>query len=372
MNISDIELFPLHLPMKNSMSISGGTVSSNVGAPHVYVKITSDGGTVGWGEARPSPRWSYETLETVAWTIEKYLKPALIGMPVRDLSSIGGVMSQVIAKGFNAGQPIAKAAIEIGLHDLIARIDGLRLNELWQGKAGKQIDLTYLISSDNPEEVFALAKQAKETGYKGIDVKIGINKKLDADIIRAASEGAPGLFYRADANQAYSLPEALSLAKVMEQAQVDVFEQPLGANNLLGHAELRKGMSLPIALDESIWTPEDLLQAIRLEACDYVVIKATKMGGLRGAKSCGEIARAAGLGLIGGGLTETSLVFSASAQLFCYLGINLPVDLNGPFYLADDPVINQPAIIGGTAILPDDMGIGCRIDPDKLARYACT
>ena len=97
-------------------------------------------------------------------------------------------------------------------------------------------------------------------------------------------------------------------------------------------------------------------------ATDYSVIKATKMSGLRVAKSCGEIASSAGLGLLGGGLTETSLAFSASAQLFYYLGIEKPVDLNGPFFLAAE----------GTAVLPDGPGIGCRIDSDKLARYTCS
>jgi len=193
---------------------------------------------------------------------------------------------------------------------------------------------------------------------------------LDTEIIKAVKQGAPDLFYRVDANQAYSLPEALRLLKLMEQVGVDVFEQPIQATNLLAHAELRKKTCIPIALDESIWTPADLLQAIRLEACDYAVIKVTKMGGLRGAKLCGEIARTADLGLLGGGLTESSIAFTVSAQLFYYLGIELPVDLNGPFFLSDDPVANQPVVSGGSASLPDGFGTSCQIDMEKITKYS--
>lgn len=279
-------------------------------------------------------------------------------------------MSRDIAKGYNAGQPIAKAAIDVALHDLLAAAEGKRLVELWHGSPAQDIKLSYLISTADPEEAARKAQQAYAEGYKGLDVKIGLDKSRDEEILRAVRAAAPGLFLRVDANQAYSLPEALRIAKRMERIGVDVFEQPLPANQLLAHAELRRKVSVPIVLDESVWAPGDLLQAIRLEACDYAVIKLTKMGGLRGAKLCGEIARAAGLGLLGGGLTESSLGFAASGQLFRYLGIEEPVDLNGPFFLADDPIAELPLIQQGVAALPTGPGIGCVPDSGKLQQYS--
>jgi L-alanine-DL-glutamate epimerase-like enolase superfamily enzyme len=148
-----------------------------------------------------------------------------------------------------------------------------------------------------------------------------------------------------------------------------VFEQPLKANHLHGHAELRRKTVIPIALDESIWTASDLIQAIRQEACDMVVIKVTKMGGLKEAKLCGEIAKEANLGLLGGGLTESTLGLIASAHLFNYLDIQIPVDLNGPIFLADDPVTDGLQIDKGTVRLSDQCGIGCTISNEKLQKY---
>src|SRR5699024_10710209 len=122
-------------------------------------------------------------------------------------------------------------------------------------------------------------------------------------------------FFRVDANQAYQLKEAMKLSKEMESIGIDVFEQPLSANDLEGHAKLRHFTTLPIALDESVWTPADLIRAIQMDACDTIVIKVTKMGGLSSAMECGRIAKAAEKDMLGGGLTESSLALLGSAHL---------------------------------------------------------
>jgi len=370
--ITDIEVYPLRLPMKTSFAISGGTVGSpNDGAPHVYVRVATDGGVEGWGEARPSHRWSCETLETVTSTIAGYLKPALLGAEVSDLQAIHALMNKEIKPGISGGQPIAKAAVDMALHDAIGRERGCRLPELWFAGFRPELKLSYLISTASPEEAGRKAADAAAKGYRGLDVKLGLRPDADFDILEAVKGAAPNLFLRADANQAYNLQQAAKLAREMERIGVDVFEQPLRADDLHGHAQLRRKTDIPIALDESIWTTGNLMQAIRAEACDTVVVKVTKMGGLTGARRCGELAREAGLGLLGGGLTESRLALTASAHLFRYLRIEDPVDLNGPLFLADDPVASGPRIEEGDVVLPDRPGIGCEISAEKLELYGC-
>lgn len=370
MIIKDLEVFPLSLPMKQSFQISGGTVGdSNQGAPHVYVKIVSEDGFEGWGEARPSHRWSYETIETVVSTIHKYIKPLLIGQKADNLTAIHEMIDKEISSGISKGQPICKAAVDMAIYDLIGQSSNKTLSELWLGKSKEHIDLSFLISTRSLDEAAEKARYARENGFKAVDVKIGFNVDFDMEVLETVKSEVPNLFFRVDANQGYTLPEAIKAAKKMEKIGVDVFEQPLKANDLLGARELRRKTSVPIALDESIWSPSDVLQAIRLEACDYAVIKLTKMGGITGAKLAGEIAKEANLGLLGGGLTESSLGLTCSAHLFNYLGINIPSDLNGPFFLADDPIQNKKSIEKGGIILPSGYGIGCEIDINKLETY---
>jgi L-Ala-D/L-Glu epimerase len=371
LTISAIDVISLRLPMKQNFVISGGSVGSTAsGAPHIYVRITGSNGISGWGEARPSPRWSYETPETVIAAIESYWKPRLLDQGAEDINRLHRLMDKELAGSMHPGHPIARAAVDTALHDLLAQSRQLPLAALWQSVPASPLYLSYLISTDSPAQAAQKAREAKAQGYRGVDVKIGLHKLRDVEILEAVKQEAPDLFFRVDANQAYTLKQAAALARQMERIGVDVFEQPMPAGQLTAHRELRGKTSIPIALDESIWSPSGLLEAIRTEACDTVVIKLTKMGGLRNAKLCGELAREAGLGLLGGGLTESKLGFTASAHLFKYLEIAEPVDLNGPFFLADDPVEGEWPVTEGEVILPEDRtGLGCRIDADKLNHY---
>ncbi|MFC4557980.1 mandelate racemase/muconate lactonizing enzyme family protein [Virgibacillus kekensis] len=367
MLIRNIDVFPLNLPMLQNFSISGGQVGSkNIGAPHVYVRITTDDGTMGWGEARPSHRWSYETQESVVSTVRNYLADALKGIELLNLERIHSVMDQQISSGITRGQPIAKAAVDMAVLDAIGKKSRQPLAHVWLSPQHNKIALSYLISVTNVEDAAEKARIAKEQGYTGVDVKIGLNPQEDIEIIKTVKEIIPDAYFRVDANQAYRLKEAMRLSRAMEEVGVNIFEQPLSAGDLLGHAKLREFTTIPIALDESIWTPEDVVRAIQLNACDAIVIKVTKMGGLSRAKRCGEIAQAAGMELIGGGLTESSLGLYASAHLFHMLGISTPVDLNGPLFLENDPSKVKAEINKGEVTLPDGFGIGWEVDDRKL------
>jgi len=114
------------------------------------------------------------------------------------------------------------------------------------------------------------------------------------------------------------------------------------------------------------WCLSDVLGAVGLEAWYYVWCKLTKIGGLLAGRLCGELALAANLGLLGGGLTESRLGLAASVQLFDYLGIGAPVDLNGPLFLADDPLMVGPKVEGPSVTLSALPGVGCQVDDEKL------
>lgn len=370
-HITDIDVFALNLPMLQNFITSGGKVGNkNIGAPHVYVRIRTTDGTEGWGEARPSHRWSYETIESVVTTIRAYFVESLKGINIFYLDEIHKIMDQQISSGVTRGQPIAKAAIDMAVMDIIGKKHKQPLATTWLSKQEDSIDLSYLISVSNTEAAAEKAHIAKSEGYSGIDVKIGIDPREDIKILQTIKDIAPGLYFRVDANQAYRLKEAMYLSKAMEEIGVNVFEQPLVAGDLIGHAKLRDFTTIPIALDESVWTPTDVAHAIQAQACDAIVIKATKMGGISQAKRCGEIAQAAGLDLLGGGLTESSLCLYASAHLFHALGITTPVDLNGPLFLEDDPSKVKAVVKDGKVVLPDGYGIGWEVDEQKLMEYS--
>lgn len=369
--IERIEVFPLNLPFLSEFKISRGSVGGpKAGAPHVYLRITTDTGYVGWGEARPSHRWSYETLESVVTTIENYLAPALIGTVADDFVTVRAIMDREIAPGITVGQPVAKSGIDMALHDIAAREMGFSLHRYFGADRVHGVPLSYLVSVDSPAKAAEVTQAALDGGYTGFKVKIGMDPSLDLELLRAVKSVAGDAFLWADANQAYTVDDAVERSRDMAKIGVHVLEQPVPANDILGLRESVAKSAVPIAVDESVFTVGDLEQIIKLKALNMLVIKVSKMAGLSGASECIERAMEEGIGLLGSGLTETRLGLAASAHLYGAFALKYPVDLNGPQFLADDPVKAGVTIDRAVVHLSDTPGIGVEIDEDKLAHYA--
>lgn len=371
MKIERIDVFPLNLPFLTEFKISRGSVGGpKAGAPHVYLRITADSGLVGWGEARPIPRWSYETPESIVTTIQNYLAPALIGMAADDLEAVHAVMDREIAPGITVGQPVAKSGVDMALCDLIAKERGVPLYRYFGAREASGVPLSYLVSVDSPAKAEEVTAAAVSQGYQGFKVKIGMDPSLDLDLIRAVKNSAPSSFLWADANQAYSASMAIERSREMAAIGVDVLEQPLPANDFLGLRDLVARSAVPIAVDESVFALSDLEQLIGLQALNMLVIKVSKMAGLSRARKCIERAIDAGIGLLGSGLTETRLGLAASSHLYSAYEFKFPVDLNGPQFLADDPISGGVTINRAIVSVSETPGIGVTIDEEKLAQYA--
>jgi muconate cycloisomerase len=370
MKIARIDVYPLRLPMREAFHIARGSVGDpESGAPHVYVQVTADDGRIGWGEARPSHRWSYETEESVVAALERYLAPVLIGRPAWDLHAIHREMDRQLAPGISTGNPIARSALDMALHDLLARAAGVPLAAFLGGRDDPSVSLCRIIAVPDPAEAERRAAAAWTDGYRGLKVKIGHGAALDLDLLRAVRAGAPDAYLWADANQAYDLSAAIALARRLAEVDVDCLEQPLPAHDWTGLRRLRAAAPVPIAADESVFAPADLIQLVRLEALDLLVMKVAKMGGISRALLAGRIAREAGIGLLGSGLTESGVGFAASVHLYGAFDDVRFADLNGPQFLADDPTTNQGPIGRGRASAPPGPGIGVAIDPEKLERF---
>jgi muconate cycloisomerase len=371
MRIAAIDLFPLRLPMREAFRISRGPVGDPAsGAPHLYLRITTESGAVGWGEARPSHRWSYETIESVIAAIRTYFAPTLIGLPAWDRDAVTSAMGREIAPGISTGCPIARSAVDMALHDLLARAAGVSLGAFLGGRAESSVALCRLISVGSPGEAARRAVEAVQEGYEGLKVKLAGQLAGDVELLRAVREAAPRAYLWADANQAYDLATATVLARRMEQLGADCLEQPLPANDWTGIRRLCAATALPIAADESVFSPADLIQLLKLEALDLLVLKVSKMGGLANALLAMQIAREAGIGLLGSGLTESSLGFAASAHLYGAFGTVSLADLNGPQFLEDDPIAEPLRIERGRVFTTTSRGIGVTVSEEKLARLA--
>ena len=370
--IDKVEAFVLDLPAKALFMLAGGAVSRpGEPTPRVYVKVTGDNGVVGWGESTPCPSWSYETTETIYWTITRYLAPVAVGRPVWDLDGLNRAMNRAIMPGISAGQPIAKAGVDIAVHDMLCRTLGIPLYQLLGGKRLPAIELGYIVSSDPPEDAADMMRRGLDLGYRSCKVKVGIHGEEDdyRQVAMVREVLGPNAFLWVDANQGYFLDQALRQSRRLEALGVAAFEQPIPANDIYGARRLMESTSIPVALDEALRGPEELAQYIRLGAVEVAIAKVQRSGGLWYSRQFCSLAESAHVRLMGSGLTETDLGLATAIHLYSAFGIDTPVDLNGRQFVEGPHIARGVHVEGGMATVPDGPGIGVEIDEEALRRY---
>lgn len=370
--IDRIEVFPIALPAVRDFSIAGGSVAtSGWTMPRVLVRIDA-GGATGWGEATPTPSWTYETTESIATTISGYLAPALVGTPVWDLDGAHRRMDRAISAGYTTGSPIAKAGIDLALHDLIGHVLGVSIGAWWGQRRVEDIELSWIVSQPSPGGAVEEAMTGWASGYRAVKIKVG-GTSVDHDVSRVAAvrSALPDASIWVDANQAFDLNEARALARLLEPLGVGVLEQPLRANDPLGSARLRRESPIPIAVDESLIHVMDLATFARLEALDLAVAKVQRSAGLFTSRRLCSLAEDLGIGIIGSGLTDSALGFAASLHLFSAFGIDRPADLNGPQFIRSDYLVDAwEPVRDGLASVPSGPGLGVDVDDSAVRELA--
>jgi L-alanine-DL-glutamate epimerase-like enolase superfamily enzyme len=336
--------------------------------PSLFVKVTCEDGSIGWGQSVPLPAWSYETPESVASTIERYLAPALIGRNPFDVAGAHDAMSKAIAPSFSTGMPIAKAGIDLALHDLMGKLAHCSTPELWGRTPLKSITLSWTVNPRNMEEAEQLVHDGWTKGYRHFNLKVAPDPKFDVELCRYVRQAAPETFLWIDANGGYDLATALRVAPKFADAGVNAFEQPIAPNRLTGLRELKKQGAVPIIFDEGVVSSVELVEFIRLGLLDGVAMKPARTAGLWDARRQVEIVQQAGLMFLGSGLTDPDVSLAASLQLFGAYQLQYPAALNGLQFLASSFLRNPFELRDGGLEVPAGVGLGVEPDEDKLRK----
>ncbi|GLZ33746.1 mandelate racemase [Lentzea sp. NBRC 105346] len=371
--VERVETFAVALPTVRSFGVSGGSVAVR-GKPsiRVLVKVSADG-VHGWGEATPIPAWTYETTESILTTIDGYLAPAIIGHPVWDLDGVSRIFDRTINRGFSIGAPLAKAAVDVALHDLLGRALGVPIGELWGQRRTEEIQLAWIVSGQTPDEVTDCVAEGLGAGYRAFKVKIGLHdEKTDLAVVTAVRTAAPEAPLWVDANQAYTADTAVRLARALHDLGVAAFEQPLPANDIAGQRRLRAVSPMPVALDESLRHPTDLATFVKLDAIDVAIAKVQRSGGLLLSRRLCQLAEDCGVRLMGSGLTDSDVGLAASLHLFGAFGISGPVDLNGRQFIESPYATSTVHLDAGTARVPTGPGLGIEVDESVVIDLAVT
>jgi L-alanine-DL-glutamate epimerase-like enolase superfamily enzyme len=307
----------------------------------VWVRLRDSEGVEGWGEAAPN-RFYGETAETVAVALE-VLRPLIESFDPHDLEGAEQAMEKALR--FNAS---ARSAVSAALHDLVAKRLGVPLYRLWGLNPARAPRSSFTIGIADDE---TLRKRVEEAGpYPILKVKLGTDR--DRDILHVIRKAAPDKTLRVDANAAWTPRQAVRMAEILHDYDVEFLEQPLPAQDIEGLRFVRERSPIPVIADESCLTSKDVARLAGV--VDGVNLKLAKCGGLREALKIITTARAHGMLVMAGCMIESSLGIGAAAHLASLLDF---ADLDGAALLSNDP-FSGVSIDEGRIAVSDAPGIG--------------
>jgi L-alanine-DL-glutamate epimerase-like enolase superfamily enzyme len=328
--IADVTALPFDIELTEPFGIATG--AQHV-ANNVLVTVTLSDGTVGTGEAAPFPAVNGETQSAVLGALSA-AHSSFVG-----LDALRWRPAVVVAEHALRGTPSALAALESALLDALCRRARVSLWAFFGGAHSELVsDIT--ITTGSPERARAAALRAIELGFVTLKIKVG-GTLFDHDRARLAAivDAAPSARLILDANGSMTAEEALALLDALGHAkgQVSLFEQPTGKLDLDGLRKVREHGGVPVCADESACCAADVLSLLAAQAIDAINIKTMKCGIVE-AMSMISVARAAGLGLMIGGMVESKLSMSVSACLAAGTGGFSHVDLDTPWFMKNAPI----------------------------------
>lgn len=363
MRIAAIEPIAVSLPMKKPVIMAGEEVRR---ADNVLVRITTDTGLVGWGEAASAPVMTGDTLESLVAAVH-YLSPTLVG---RDTIDIDGAHAAMDGRMY--GNHGAKAAIEIALLDLAGKASGRPVHALLGEKKRNRMPLLGVVGGGDYDGDLRDAEKKKAEGFTAYKIKVGIDTpERDAARTRAiCAVLGPGNLISADANQGFTTEEALAYVRAVEGCGLDFFEQPVMADDLAGMAMVAAATSIAIGADEGIHSPDDIRRHAERRAARGVSLKAIKLGGVRALTEAGRLCDSLGMSVnISCKTGESSIACAAALHVACVIpNIAWGLTLTHIGLAAD--VTAQPVVTSkGHAEGLDQPGLGVDVDEAYVRRH---
>ncbi len=366
MKVKAIEPIAVSLPMKKPVQMAGETVTR---ADNVLVRIESDDGIVGWGEAASAPTMTGETVVGMMAAVE-LLTPSLLKRSADDFAGAAAAMAARLY-----GNSGAKAAVEIALHDLVGRASKRPVYALLGGRQRSRMPVLAVIGSLNATADIREARERFAAGYRAFKIKVGLGSALaDAERTRAICLALKGMgepcLVSADANQGFGVDDALAYVRALGDCGLDFFEQPVEAHDLDGMARVAAASRVPIGADEGLHSRDDIVRHHERKAARGGSLKAIKLGGLRAVLDAGRLCDRLGMKInISCKTGESSVASAAAAHVAAAapaLDWGLTVTNSG---LAEDVVVEPLAVVRGHVEVPDRPGLGIEVDERRVRRW---
>jgi D-galactarolactone cycloisomerase len=291
MKIAELRAYPTSFPIaeKNRVSLGIGTA---VKRDAVLVKVTTDEGLVGWGEAHHGRAHT-----AVAKLIETTLKQLVLGMDADDVTGVWEKMYrfQLASHGMGAGACLAMSGIDMALWDIRGKAHGLPLYRLLGGrrKAIPAYAGGVSLGYQPPGDLIAEARKSIDAGYKAIKLRVGDSPGRDIERMRAVrQEFGEGLVILTDANIGYRLEDVRHVMPAMDELRIGWLEEPFPAHDYRSYREARTYGRTPLAAGENHYTRFEFNRVLEDGAITILQPDLSKTGGITEALRIAALASA--------------------------------------------------------------------------------
>jgi L-alanine-DL-glutamate epimerase-like enolase superfamily enzyme len=362
MKITAIETFPVRIPLKPArrmISALGKQAASEL----LIIRVLTDGGVEGVGEATVAARWSGETVWTAKSIVEDVLAPAVIGLDPSDILTLDRHMDRVCVHNW-----FAKSAIEMACWDIQGKVAATPVYELLGGACRPHaMRCRFSIGAYPPDRTRQRAQELIQEGFTTLKVKVGTVFSEDIERVRIVREVAgPTIDLVIDANCGFDAATAIAAAKELEDCNVGLFEQPTPDGDYAAIAEVRRAIKPLVMADDMCFNLIHAKELVRNAGCDVISVYPGKNGGIRKSKEIVEFAGEHGVACSIG----SNLEFDIATAAMCHLAVacpnvqleRFPGDILGPDY-HEFSIAKNPILIRGPIVtISDQPGLGIDVD----------
>lgn len=346
----------IDVPLREPFRIATGEVTT---AHNVLFTVDQEG-IGGVGESTP--------FEVITGGTQDRVLADLSKLPAKfSLSAKGFVLDALRALGADRLSSDARHAVDIALHDWLAQARGVPLAKLLGG-APRPLPTSITIPIVPLDDVPRHVREGLDAGFRIFKIKskggVETEKRRIGLVRDAAGAGAE---LRVDANAGWTLAEAREMLATLRRHDVVFLEQPLKRDDLAGHAELVKLGTVPIMVDESLFTLADAERVLKAKAADLFNVKLAKSGGIVEAGRILRFAHERGIDCMVGCMIQTRVATSADAHVAAGFPAVKYADLDGHTFLKEDPVEGGVQIRGGKLVFAEANGHGARLAAPRLS-----
>jgi L-alanine-DL-glutamate epimerase-like enolase superfamily enzyme len=364
MKIDRLDVYPLSIAYAHNET---SAIINRGGVSDVVVRLATDDGLVGWGEC-----CCPGDTESVA-AAARAAAPFLLGRDpwdreaiFRDYQIAGNWQFQAMTGNF------AFAGIDMALWDLCGKACGQPVYRLLGGAVRETVDYFYYLERGEPAAVAAQGRDGRARGYGTFYLKVGVDAGREEAMLLALREAiGPEGRIRVDANQAWTLPEAVRLLRRWHDAVgLDFAEAPVPIDPVEAMLELKTRQPVPLCANEGLWREADALRLIRSRCADYLCFGPYWVGSLRRFQGVAHAAHAEGQQVCKHSHGEYGIAAAASQHVLLTLP-NATTGHQQTAQLMRDDILAEPLPIAtgpgwGRIEAP---GLGVAVDEAKLRHY---